>query len=156
MTQRAIAPLSVMAGSLVTIFPFIASFPVLPPFGLMVLLAWRLRRPDALAVWAPLPLGLFDDLLSGQPLGCAMVLWSVCFFSIDMIERRIMMFHNFWQDWLVAAGGIATVLVLGRLVAAPFAAHVDTLLLLQILVAALLYPLIASLVGWLDALREPA
>ena len=69
-----------------------------------------------------------------------MVLWSVCFFSIDMIERRIMMFRNFWQDWLVAAGGIATCLIVGRLFASPFGAHVDTVLLMQIIVSALLYP----------------
>jgi rod shape-determining protein MreD len=154
--QRALAPLSVMAGSLVTIFPFIATYPILPPFGLMALLAWRLRRPEALPVWAPLPLGLFDDLLSGQPFGSAMVLWSLCFFSIDLIERRIMMFRNFWQDWIVAAGGIAGSLVVGRLIAAPFGAHVDTVLLVQIGIAVLLYPVVAGVVGWLDARREPA
>lgn len=152
MRLRLLAPLSVMAGSLLVIWPFVASFPVLPPFGLMILLGWRLRRPDALPVWTPLPLGLFDDLLSGQPIGSAMVLWTSCFFAIDLIERRLML-RDFWQDWLVAAGGIAACLALGRLIASPFAAHVDTVLLVQIATSILLYPLAASVVGWLDDKR---
>lgn len=149
---RLLAPLSVMAGSLVTLWPFIATFPILPPMGLMLLLAWRLRRYDAIPVWGALPLGLFDDLFSGQPIGNAMVLWTLCFFSIDVIERRLM-FRDFWQDWLVAAGGIIACLALGRLIASPFAAHVDTLLLVQIIVSILLYPAAASVAGWLDAKR---
>lgn len=153
---RTLAPLSVMAGSLTTIVPFIAGFPMLPPFGLMLLLAWRLRRPEALPVWTPLLLGLFDDLVSGQPLGSAVVLWTLCFFSIDLIERRLLVFRDFWQDWLVAAGGIAACLAFGRLFATAFTAHIDTLLLIQIATSILLYPVTASIAGWLDAKREPA
>lgn len=149
---RLVAPLSVMWGSLITIWPVVLTMPVLPPFGLMLLLGWRLRRHDAIPIWGPLGLGLFDDLFSGQPLGSAMVLWTLCFFSIDVIERRLM-FRDFWQDWLVAAGGIASCLALGRLIASPFGSHVDTLLLVQILVSILLYPAAASMVGWLDAKR---
>ena len=141
-----------MAGSLITIWPFIASFPILPPFGLMMLLAWRLRRHDAIPIWAPLGLGLFDDLLSGQPIGSAVVLWTACFFAIDLIERRLM-FRDFWQDWLVAAGGIAACLALGRLIASPLGAHVDTVVIVQIALSILLYPVAASLAGWLDARR---
>lgn len=152
---RLLAPLSIMAGSLITIWPFIATFPILPPFGLMMLLAWRLRRPDALPIWSALPLGLFDDLLSGQPIGSAVVLWTLCLLSIDLIDRRLM-FRDFWQDWLVAAGGITTCLLLGRYIASPFAAHVDTLLLVQIAVSILLYPVAASVAGWLDGKRSPA
>lgn len=152
---RALAPLSIMAGSLITIFPFIASFPVLPPFGLMLLLAWRLHRPDALPIWSPLLLGLFDDLLSGQPLGSAMFLWTLCFFSIDLIERRVIMLRSFWQDWLVAAGGIATCLVLGRLAATPLVADVDTPLLIQIAASVMLFPVAAQIVGALAAKPEP-
>lgn len=150
---RTRAPGSVMAGSLVTIAPFVAGFPVLPPFGLMLLLAWRLRRPEALPIWSPLLLGLFDDLLSGQPLGSAMVLWTLCFFAIDLLERRLMLFRDFRQDWLVAAGGIAACLLLGRLAAAPLRAHVDAPVLVQIAASILLYPFVATIAAWLD--RRP-
>src|SRR3546814_6121049 len=61
-----IPAISVMLGSLVTIIPVIFPGGLLPPFGLMVLLAWRLLRPESLKIWSPVLLGLFDDLLSGQ------------------------------------------------------------------------------------------
>lgn len=145
----------VMLGSLLTILPFIATFPFLPPVGLLMLLAWRLLRADALVVWAPLPLGMFDDLLSGQPLGSAMLLWTLCFLSIELIDTRLV-WRDFWQDWLVAAGGIGFVLIMGRFFASPLTAHVDTVLLFQIVVAVLLFPLFSRFCAWIDARREAA
>lgn len=146
---------TVMAGSLLTLVPVIASFPLLPPFGLLMLLGWRLAREEALPVWAPLLLGLFDDLLSGQPFGSAMLFWTLAFISIDLFDTRLVA-RDFWQDWLLAAGGIAGALIFGRLVAAPLSAHVDTLLLLQIAVSVMLYPVAAQIVAWLDRERSPA
>jgi len=154
--QRLLVPiLSVMAGSLVTILPLIVTYPVLPPFGLMVLLGWRLLRPDVFKVWAPLPLGLFDDLVSGQPLGSAMLLWTVTFMAVEIFDARLV-WRDFWQDWLIAAGGIAFCLIGGRLLASPIGAHVDTMLLLQIVVSVMLFPLVARLVAWLDRKRGRA
>ena len=71
-----LAPLSVVLGSMTTLLPVVATVPFLPPFGLMMLLAWRLMRGDSMKVWMPVPLGFFDDMLSGQPLGSAMLLWT--------------------------------------------------------------------------------
>jgi rod shape-determining protein MreD len=59
---------------------------------------------------------------------------------IDLIDQRVV-FRDFWQDWLIAGGSICFCLILGRLVASPLAAHVDTLLMLQIAVTTLLFPL---------------
>ncbi len=146
---------SVMAGSLVTIIPFIATFPVLPPFGLMVLLAWRLHRPDALRVWAPIPFGLFDDLVSGQPLGSAVLLWTLGFLIVDLLDQRLIG-REFRQDWILAAGTIAFALIGGRLIATGIEAHVDTLLLFQVIVSVLLYPFVARWVAWLDRKRGRA
>ena len=146
---------SVMAGSLVTAIPFIATFPVLPPFGLMILLGWRLMRPDALRVWAPIPFGFFDDLVSGQPLGSAVMLWSMAFLAIDMLDQRLVA-RDFWQDWVLATGAIAFALIGGRLIATGIEAHVDTLLLFQVIVAVLLYPFVARLIAWLDLKRGRA
>jgi rod shape-determining protein MreD len=42
------------------------------------------------------------------------------------------------------------------LIASPIAAHVDTMLLVQILLSALLFPLVARLVAWLDRKRGRA
>lgn len=140
---------SVMIASAFTLWPFIAGFPCLPPFGLLMLLGWRLTRPGSLRIWAPLLLGLFDDLVSGQPLGNAMLFWTLCFFTIDLIDQRVV-YRDFWQDWLIAAGSIGFCLILGRLVAAPIGAHVDTVLLLQIVIAVLLFPFAARVCAMLD------
>jgi rod shape-determining protein MreD len=138
--SRFVPALSVVIASTFAVWPVIASFPVFPPLGLLMLLGWRLSRPLGLPVWAALPLGLYDDLLSGQPLGNAMLFWTLCFFMIDLIDQRVV-FRDFWQDWLIAGGSICFCLILGRLVASPLAAHVDTLLMLQIAVTTLLFPL---------------
>lgn len=146
-TGRVVA--SVLIGSALTLLPFVASFPLLPPFGLLMMLAWRLHRQDAFAPWAPALLGLADDLLSGQPLGSAMLLWTLSLVAIDVIDTRLVQ-RNFWQDWLIASGAIAFCMIGGRLIASPFGAHVDTLLLAQIIATAALYPLASRLTVRLD------
>ncbi|PTS89057.1 rod shape-determining protein MreD, partial [Sphingomonas sp. HMWF008] len=152
---RLIPAISVLIGSALTLWPIIASVQILPPFGLLMLLGWRLTRTESLRVWAPLPLGLFDDLVSGQPLGSAMVLWTLCFFMIDLIDQRVV-YRDFWQDWLIAGGAIGFCLILGRLVASPLAAHVDTVLLLQVAISVLLFPLAARLCVLLAGDEEEA
>ena len=144
-----LAPLSILLGSMVTLLPIVATVPFLPPFGLMILLGWRLVRSDSTKVWLPVPLGLFDDMISGQPLGSAMLLWTVCVLVIEVIDTRLV-WRDFWQDWLIASGAIAFCLVVCRLVATPFYAHVDTALVVQICVSAAFYPLIARFVAWMD------
>jgi rod shape-determining protein MreD len=154
--QRLGVPIaSVLLGSLVTIIPVIVAYPVLPPFGLMMLLGWRLLRPELFKVWAPLPFGFFDDLISGQPLGSAVLLWTISFFAIELFDARLV-WRDFRQDWLIAAGAIAFCLIGGRLLASPIAAHVDTMVLLQIVVSIMSFPLVARLVAWLDRKRGRA
>jgi rod shape-determining protein MreD len=156
LVQRLGVPIgSVLLGSLVTIVPVIAHYPVLPPFGLLVLLGWRLLRPELFPIWAAAPFGLFDDLVSGQPLGSAILLWTISFFAIELFDQRLV-WRDFWQDWLIAAGAIAFCLIAGRLIASPIGAHVDTMLLVQILVSVMLFPLVARLVAWLDRKRGRA
>lgn len=144
-----LAPLSVVLGSMVTLLPVIATFPFLPPFGLLMLLGWRLTKTDAIKVWAAAPLGFVDDIFSGQPIGSATLFWSLCFLLIDVIDTRLV-WRNFWQDWLIASGAIAFCLIATRLVATPLGAHVDTALLLQIIVCAALFPLASRLCMRLD------
>lgn len=143
---------SVMVGSLLTILPLVATLPILPPFGLLILLAWRLRRPDAFRVWAPAPLGLFDDLVSGQPLGSAILLWTLATLAIAVLETR-MVWRTFWQDWLIAGLAVTACLSIGRLVATPFGAHVDTALVIQMVASVALFPLAAWLVARIDPRR---
>ena len=143
---RIIPWLTVMAGSLVTIIPVIATIPLLPPFGFVMLLAWRLLARFAFRPWAAAPLGFFDDLVSGQPLGSSVLLWSLAFVAIDMIEQRLA-FRDHWQDWLIASGSIALCNIVGRFIAVPVGAHVDTILIAQIAVTIRMSPLAARIVA---------
>jgi rod shape-determining protein MreD len=139
---------TVLIGSLITILPIVATVPFLPPFGLIGLLAWRLFRSNALPAWAAAPLGLFDDLLSGQPLGSAMLLWSLCLIALDVLDTRLVQ-RDFWQDWLIATGAIALCLALGRVFAGALAAHVDGPLLVQTALSGLIFPAMTRLCAWL-------
>lgn len=149
---RALPWASVAAGSLLTAWPVVASVPLLPPFGLLMLLAWRLLAPFSLRRWAAAPLGLVDDLAGGQPVGSAVLLWSLCFLAIDLIEQRLML-RDWWQDWLIAGGAVAFCLLGGRLIAIPLSAHVDPAMLVQIGIATLLFPAAARVVAWVDRKR---
>lgn len=152
---RALPWATVVAGSAVTIVPVIASVPILPPFGLLMLLTWRLLARFALRPWAAAPLGFVDDLMSGQPLGSAVLLWSLCFLGIDLVERRLV-YRDFWQDWLIAAAAIVFCLAGGRVLAVPLGAHVDGAMLAQGSATILLFPLAARLVAWIDRKRGMA
>ena len=143
---------TVMAGSLATIAPVVASLPLMPPMGLVMLLTWRLLARFSLRPWAGAPLGLFDDIVSGQPIGASMLLWSVVMIGIDLVEQRLI-FRDFWQDWLIAGAAITFCLTVGRLVALPLGAHVDGVLLAQIVMSILLFPVTARLVAWIDRKR---
>lgn len=152
---RVIPWATVVAGSLVTIIPVVASLPLLPPMGLIMLLTWRLLARFSLRPWAGAPLGLFDDIVSGQPIGASMLTWSIVMIAIDLIEQRLI-FRDFWQDWLIAAAAIVFCLTIGRLVALPLGAHVDTVLVAQIVMSIMLFPFAARVVAWIDRKRGPA
>jgi len=145
--------LLVMLGSLVPGWPILPSATLLPPIGFMLLLGWQQLRPGLLPVWAGLPLGLFDDLFSGQPLGSAVLLWSVVMIGLDLMEM-LFPWRGFLQNWLVAAATLSAYLLIGLYLAnlaggsAPLAAIIP-----QMLMAILGYPVIARLVGMVDRFR---
>jgi hypothetical protein len=71
--MRIVPIASVMfASALPLMLPLIANSPVLPPLGLLFFLCWQLLRAEMWPVWIGLPLGLWDDLFSGAPIGTAM------------------------------------------------------------------------------------
>lgn len=94
--------LSTVAGSCVVLLPFVASAPVLPPFGLLVALGWRLLRPELWPAWVALPLGLADDLIGGAAPGTAMTLWTISFLAIDLVDTRPL-WRDHWLDWWIAS-----------------------------------------------------
>jgi rod shape-determining protein MreD len=145
--------LTIMVGSLTPWLPIIAPAPVLPPIGYMLLLAWCLLRPGLLPLWAGLPLGLFDDLYSGQPLGSGVLLFSLSLFAIEVIEARFP-WRNFWIDWLTASAMLTVYIALAALFSGVTLTLVQfTVMAPQLLLSIILCPIIARIVAMFDRLR---
>lgn len=144
---------TILLGSLTPWLPVIASAPLLPPMGFLMLIAWRLLRPGLLPLWAGLPLGLFDDLYSGQPLGSGILLFSLALFAIEAIELRFP-WRTFWFDWLTAALLILAYLALAApLSGADLTGMQLTVIAPQVLLSVVLFPIVARIVAMLDRLR---
>ena len=145
--------LSILLMSLSPMLPVIAPAPLMPPLAYILLLAWRLLRPGLLPMWAGFPLGFFDDLLSGQPLGSAIVLFSVTLIAIDLLELRFP-WHGFLQDWLFSSLFIVIYVIVSALFSGADISLVQlSVLAPQILLSILIFPIIARLVAALDRLR---
>lgn len=144
----------VILGSLLApLLPIIPPSPIVPPLGFLFLLAWLQLRPGILPPWAGFPLGLLDDLMSGQPMGSAALLWSVSVLLLEFVEFR-MPWRNFFQNWIIAAGLIVGYLLLSAL----FAGNADgpvvfRLIGPQILISVLLMPLISLIASLFDRFR---
>lgn len=144
---------SIMLGSVLPVLLIADVMPVMPPLGLLMLLAWRMVRPGLLPLWAGAPLGAFDDLFSGQPFGSAVLLWSLALIAIELIEARFP-WRGFWQDWFTA--GLAALLVwLAGLMVSGATLTPEMLLVAmpQALLSVLLYPILARMVASLDRFR---
>lgn len=144
---------SIVLFSLTPSWIFIASAPIVPPLGFLAFIAWRQLRPGLLPIWAGLPLGIFDDLISGQPFGSAVFLWSVATIVLDVIEARLP-WRNFATEWLVAAGLIAAYIVLCLALANLAGASTAIVVIMpQIVISILLYPLVGRAIAWFDRIR---
>ena len=145
--------LLVMFGSLSPAWPMIVSAPLMPPLGFLFLVAWQQLRPGLFPVWAGLPLGLFDDLYSGQPFGSAVLLWSTAMVALDLFEARFP-WRGVVFNWLVASA-----LLLVYLIAAAGIADIGGgkwsigILIPQMLLSILAYPLLALIVSLTDRFR---
>lgn len=145
--------LSIMLCSLTPMLPIIAPIPVIPPMAYMMMIAWRLLRPGLLPLWAGLPLGLFDDLYSGQPLGSGIMLFSLTLIAIELIELRFP-WRGFWQDWLTASLLTVLYLVIGAMISGSHLTFIHLgVIVPQLLISVILFPLVARFVTLLDRLR---
>lgn len=145
--------LSVLLASLTPLWPVIATAPVVPPFAYLFLLGWRMLRPGIFPLWAGFPLGLWDDLFSGQLIGSGVLLFSLTVIALDLIERRFP-WRGFWQNWLTAALFLilylpATVVLSG----ADVTLHQLGLIVPQILLSIVAFPIVMRIVALLDRVR---
>jgi rod shape-determining protein MreD len=145
--------LTILLGSITPMLPIITVVPVLPPFGFLIMMAWRSLRPGLFPLWAGFPLGLFDDLFSGQPFGCGILLYSLALIAYDLLELRFP-WRGFWQNWLVASLFLITYLLSSAVLAGgEFSLLRIGIVAPQILLSITLFPIAASIVSLLDRLR---
>ena len=148
--------LSVMAGSMITALPVFSDGPLLPPLGYMMLLGWRLMRPGIWPAWVGLPFGLFDDLFSGQPFGSAALVWSLTMLAIEFADSRAA-WRDHVQDWLIATLAIILALSGGLALAGlAYRAPGISIIVPQLIISILAYPLVVRLCAWLDRWRLAA
>lgn len=144
---------SVLIGSAISILPIVTQAPMLPPLGFMILMAWRLMRSDIWPVWVGIPLGFFDDLMSGQPVGSGMALWTIVMLVMDGVDQRVV-WRDYRIDWIIGAVAMLFVLVAGALLArAGNLADILRLIGPQFAWSVFLLPLAMLLTGWLDSWR---
>lgn len=144
---------SILLASIVTTLPFLSTQALLPPFGLLFFLAWRLLRPRLLPMWSGLPFGMFDDIFSGQPFGSAALIWSLSMLAIELLDARAV-WRDYLQDWLIAATLIMLAICAGSLfVGLVFSWPMAVTLLPQIALSILIYPLVVRIVARLDLWR---
>lgn len=144
---------SILLASVLPFFVVTASIPLVPPLGLLFLLAWRLVRPGVLPIWAGFPLGLWADLFSGQPFGCSILLYSIALIVIEAVELRFP-WRDFAQDWIVAVFVILAFLALSAAFSgASLSMPMFIGLAPQAAVSILSFPIIARFVAGLDRVR---
>ncbi|MGE4430487.1 MAG: rod shape-determining protein MreD [Sphingobium sp.] len=149
--------LCVMLASMIPpMLPIISQSPALPPLGLLFLVSWRLLHREIWPLWIGAPLGAFDDLMSGNPLGTGILLWSLVLIAIEMADERLY-WRDYWHDWLLAIlaclGFLGGTLLITRASGSMAPAF---LILPQMLWSALFYPLIVRITAGMDRWRMMA
>lgn len=151
--RQAVPIFTVMLASMTTLLPLIATAPILPPLGLIVFLAWRALHRNLWLPWMGLPLGLFDDLLSGAPVGTAMVIWTLLLLALDTLDRSFV-WRDDRQEWAIAAAAIAmSLLATYAIGGGAHSVYGPLLLLPQMVMAILSFPLAMRLCDRLDRWR---
>lgn len=152
--QLALIPAaSVIAGSLLNLVPLIAQSAVLPPMALMIFLGWRFLRPEIWPIWAGLPFGMLDDLLSGNLIGSGMLLWTAILIALDLAENRTV-WRDYWIDWLAATAALIFYIIGAMALNSFVYGGWGVLPLLpQMIATVLLFPVVLRLCARLDRRR---
>jgi rod shape-determining protein MreD len=145
--------LTTLGASLLQALPVVVTSPVVPDFAFLVLLSWRLLRPEMWQAWMALPFGLFNDLVAGHPLGQSMALWTATFLACDLLDSRSG-WRDYWLDWLFASLFVALYTAGEWRIAWWMGSRIPfEVVLPQLLLAIFCYPLVARLILWLDRWR---
>lgn len=151
--HQAIPALTVIIASALALVPIVSLRGWWPDAGLLMLLAWRLLRADVWPAWVGAPLGLANDLITGNPLGLSVALWTAFMLAMDVIDRRTM-WRDYWLEWAIAATFIALSELAQWRVASLGGAPVRIAAAWpSIMLAILCYPIAVFLVSRLDRWR---
>jgi rod shape-determining protein MreD len=152
--RRQVVPIvSTLAASLLDILPIVANRPLVPDVAFLVLIAWRLLRPEIWSAQMALALGLFNDLAAGHPIGQSMALWTAIFLLFDLADSRSG-WRDYWMDWLFAAAAILGYSAAGWYIAKLMGSRTPyDVMLPQLGLSVFAYPLVARFVVALDRWR---
>jgi rod shape-determining protein MreD len=151
---RQYAPLlTVIAACLLNLLPVVVSSPIVPDFAYLVLVAWRLLRPEMWAATTALPLGLLNDLLAGHPIGQSMALWTVTFLVFEIMDSRLV-WRDYLIDWLAASAAIIFYTFGDWYVGRLMGSSTEFIVMLpQLALSILVYPVVARIVLAIDRWR---
>ena len=144
---------SVLAASYLASLPIISLNGWFPDLGFLALIAWRLLRGDAFPAWWAAPLGLWNDMVTGAPIGLSVSLWTMVMLALDIADRRTL-FRDYWLEWAIAV----LLLFINEWVQLRVAAWMGAPLPLStvvppLLISAASFPLFAWAIGRIDHWR---
>jgi len=151
--RRWIPLASTFVAILLALMPFVAASPFVPNLGFLVLITWRLLRPEIWSAQIALALGFAADLISGAPLGQSMLLWTLAFLALDYADS-LLGIRDYMLDWILAAAALLfhglAVWYIARLMGSQTAVWI---MIPQFALGVLSYPVAARLVLALDRWR---
>jgi rod shape-determining protein MreD len=151
--RRYVPLVSTIVAMLMSLLPIVTNALWIPNIGFLILLTWRLMRPEIWSAQVALALGLAADLISGAPLGQSMLLWTLIFLGLDYADSLLGV-RDYWLDWLLAGAAIlfhgAGVWYIALLTGAKVGIW---LMVPQLCLSILAYPLAARIVLRLDRWR---
>ena len=151
--RRYVPLVSTIAAIALSLLPIVATSLWVPNLGFLILVTWRLMRPEIWSAQVALALGLAADLVSGAPLGQSMLLWTCVFLGFDYADSLLGV-RDYWLDWVLAAAAIVFhsvgVWYIALLMGSDIGFRVMTP---QMILSVLFYPVAARLVLALDRWR---
>ncbi|HYD13288.1 MAG TPA: rod shape-determining protein MreD [Allosphingosinicella sp.] len=153
--RRRFVPLtSTIFAMLLGLLPIVTSSLWVPNLAFLILITWRLVRPEIWQAQAALGFGLLADLIvPGAPLGQSMLLWTMIFLGLDYADHLLGV-RDYWLDWTLATACILFHTAGVWYIALLMGARVSILVMLpQLILSILAYPLMARLVLRLDRWR---
>ena len=152
--RRFIPFASTVFAMLLGLMPIVASTLWMPNLAFLILITWRLLRPEIWQAQVALGLGLLADLIvPGAPLGQSMLIWTIVFLGLDYADH-LLGIRDYWLDWVLAAAAILFHSAGVWYIALLMGAKVSFLVMVpQILLSILAYPLMARIVLRLDRWR---